>query len=116
MVSPISFLRSTLVTLEAENIFLHFITELKIHQFLIWHMRLSTLLILAVYSNGLAHLEVSVAQLQSIRTRRSEVHDSAFFLCLVLVTGSKKKLFSYVSKKNKRKCATFQKLLKQSSK
>lgn len=91
MVSPISFLRSTLVTLEAENIFLHFITELKIHHFLIWHMRLSTLMILAVCSNGLAHLEVSVAQLQSIRARRSEVHDLAFFLCLVLVTGSKKK-------------------------
>ena len=114
--SPISFLRSTFVTLEAENIFLHFITELKIHHFLIWHMRLSTLLILAVHSNGLAHLELSVAQLQSIRARRSEVHDSAIFLCLVLVTGSKKKLFSYVSKKNKRKCATFQNLLKQSNK
>ena len=32
-VSPIFFLRSTLVTLEAEKIFLHFLTELKIHHF-----------------------------------------------------------------------------------
>ena len=32
-VSPIFFLRSTLVTLEAEKIFLHFPTELKIHHF-----------------------------------------------------------------------------------
>ena len=32
-VSPIFFLRSTLVTLEAEKIFLHFPIELKIHHF-----------------------------------------------------------------------------------
>ena len=32
-VSPIFFLRSTLVTLEVEKIFLHFPTELKIHHF-----------------------------------------------------------------------------------
>ena len=107
MVSPISFLRSKLVTLEAENIFLHFITELKIHQFLIWHMRLSTLLILAVYSNGLAHLEVSVAQLQSIRARRSEVHDSAFFLCLVLVTGSEKKTILICKQEKQEKVCDF---------
>lgn len=71
--SPILFLRSTLVTLEAEKIFLHFTTGLKIPHFLIRFMRLSKLLILAVSSSDLAHLGVFVAQLQSIRARRSEV-------------------------------------------
>ena len=73
MVSLVFFLRSTLVTLEAEKIFLHFTTELKIHHFLIRFTRLSTLLILAVCSSDLAHLGVFVAQLQNIGARRSEV-------------------------------------------
>ena len=72
MVSRIFFFRSTLATLKAENNFLHFITEQTIHYFFIWHTRLSTLLILTVCSNGLSHRGVSVAQLQSIRARRSD--------------------------------------------
>ena len=73
MVSPIFFLCSTLVTLEAKTIFLHFTTELKIRNFFILHMRFWTLLILAVCSNDLAHLGVFVARLESMRARRSEV-------------------------------------------
>ena len=102
MLSPIFSLRSTLAILKAENIFIHFTTELTIHHFLILHMRLSTFLILGVWSSDLAHLGVSVAQLQSIRVRRSEVWlFMTQHLCPLLVTRSKKKNLSYVSIQNK---------------
>ena len=102
MLSPIFSLRSTLAILKAENIFIHFTTELTIHHFLILHMRLSTFLILGVWSSDLAHLGVSVAQLQSIRARRSEVWlFMTQHLCPLLVTRSKKKNLSYVSIQNK---------------
>ena len=73
MLSPIFSFRSTLEILKAENIFIHFTTELTIHHFLILHIKLSTFLILAVCNSDLAHLGVSVAQLQSIRAQGSEV-------------------------------------------
>lgn len=98
MMSPIFFLRSTLEILKAENVFVHFTTQLMIHHFPIWHIRLSILLIQAVCGNSLAQLEVSEAQLQSIRARRSEVRLLAtqhffFFPCL----WPDRKNFSHVS-------------------
>ena len=77
-----------------------FTTELMIHYFPIQHMRLSTLLILAVCSNSLAWLGVSVAQLQSIRARRSEVRllttQHFFFFPCLWPDRRKKKSFSRV--------------------
>ena len=102
MMSPIFFLRSTLEILKAENVFVHFTTQLMIHHFPIWHIRLSILLIQAVCGNSLAQLGVSVAQLQNIRARRSEVRLLAtqhffFFPCL----WPDRKNFSHVSIQNK---------------
>ena len=70
--------------------------------FSIWHIRLSILLIQAVCGNSLAQLGVSVAQLQNIRARRSEVRLLAtqhffFFPCL----WPDRKNFSHVSIQNK---------------
>ena len=108
MVSPVFFLRSTLVTLEAEKTFLHFTTELKIHHFLIRFTRLSILLILGVCSSDLAHLGVFVAQLKSIGARGSEVRlymTPQFFFVPYLWPDQreKKALFVCLSKINKNK-------------
>ena len=70
--------------------------------FSIWHIRLSILLIQAVCGNSLAQRGVSVAQLQNIRARRSEVRLLAtqhffFFPCL----WPDRKNFSHVSIQNK---------------
>lgn len=104
MVSPIFFLRSMLEILKAENVFVHFTTQLIIHHFPIWHIRLSILLIQAVCGNSLAQLGVSVAQLQNIRARRSEVRllttqHFFFFPCLWL-DRRKKKFLTCLSKTN----------------
>ena len=103
-VSPIFFLRSTLVTLEAEKIFLHFSTELKIH-----HFSYSThdAFNIVDLRNDLAHLGVSVVRLQSImqgtKFWASTLYDSAFLLCPIVLTESKKKktFFMCLSKINK---------------
>ena len=83
-VSPIFLLRSTLVTLEAEKYFFIFLPSWRFIIFLSLHMMLSTLLILAVCRNDLAHLGVSVVHLQSImqgaKVWASTLYDSEFFL------------------------------------
>ena len=106
-VSPIFFLRSTLVTLEAEKYFFIFLPSWRFITFLILQMMLSTLLILAVCRNDLAHLGVSVVQLQSImqgaKVWASTLYDSEFF-CPIGLTESKKKkktFFMCLSKINK---------------
>ena len=106
-VSPIFLLRSTLVKLEAEKYFFIFLPSWRFIMFLSLHMMLSTLLILAVCRNDLAHLGVSVVHLQSImqgaKVWASTLYDSAFFLCPIVLTASKKKktFFMCLSKINK---------------
>ena len=104
-VSPIFLLRSTLVTLEAEKYFFIFLPSWRFIIFLSLHMMLSTLLILAVCRNDLAHLGVSVVQLQSImqgaKVWASTLYDSEFFLFNSFDRIKEKKNFLHVFIQNK---------------